>query len=158
MTIPYQNLGKARGSRVALWIRSVIQSAFFSWGTFIQRHAAKILVLGILILAFSCYNLKNIVLETRLDKLWVEEGGRLEEERDYVQEIHGSEVGATPLVILQTPTANASSVLTAEALLLHLKIALLATEVEVEIFKNTWTLRDICHKAAFPTFDERISG
>ncbi|GAV09857.1 hypothetical protein RvY_19330-2, partial [Ramazzottius varieornatus] len=86
------------------------------------------------------------------------EGGRLEEERGYVQEIHGSEVGATPLVILQTPTANASSVLTAEALLLHLKIALLATEVEVEIFKNTWTLRDICHKAAFPTFDERISG
>ena len=86
------------------------------------------------------------------------EGGRLEEEREYIQRIHGSEVGATPLIVLQTATNKTSSLLSVDSLLLHLKIALLATEVEVEVFKNSWTLRDICHKAAFPTFDERISG
>ncbi|OQV16996.1 Protein patched [Hypsibius exemplaris] len=155
--------GKATGNRPALWTRSVIQGYFFRLGQFIHRHAGKVLVAGLILLCVCCLGLRNIQFETRLEKLWIEAGGRLTSELEYIQKIHGTEPGASPLILLQTPeksssnnSSSSSSLLTHKAFLLHLKAALVATEVEVEIFKTTWTLKDICHRVNFPNFDETV--
>ena len=64
--------GKATGNKPALWIRSRIQSELFTLGCFIQRHAGKVVFVGLLILATFCVGLKSAQMEGRIEKLWVQ--------------------------------------------------------------------------------------
>jgi len=64
--------GKAAGSRHAVWIRWQLQWRLFGLGCFIQRHAGKVLFLGILLLSLCCVGLKTAALETTVERLWVE--------------------------------------------------------------------------------------
>ena len=64
--------GKATGNEAALWLRAPIQYELFKLGCRLQRHAGKVLFLGILILAILSVGMKSATLETRVEKLWVQ--------------------------------------------------------------------------------------
>ena len=53
-------------------LRLWLQDKFFDAGFFIQKHAGKVLFVGILALVASCAALKSATIETSVDRLWVE--------------------------------------------------------------------------------------
>lgn len=53
-------------------LRAWLQDKFFDAGFFIQKHAGKVLFVGILALVASCAALKSATIETSVDRLWVE--------------------------------------------------------------------------------------
>jgi patched 1 protein len=64
--------GKATGNKAALWLRAKLQTELFKLGKFLQSHAGKVLFVGILVLATFSVGLKSAVIESRVEKLWVE--------------------------------------------------------------------------------------
>ena len=89
------------------------------------------------------------------------EGGRLQEELRYVEDTLGAGAGATNELIIQTPseyeeygfgsTKNSlSTVLSSEALLLHLEVLKNASKVVVEKEDVTWKLKDLCYAPTIP--------
>ncbi|GAB6028772.1 hypothetical protein CHUAL_004588 [Chamberlinius hualienensis] len=145
--------GKASGNKAALWLRIKLQTYLFIAGCFIQRHAGKVLFVGLLVLSTFCVGLKSATLETDVEKLWVEKGGRLEKELDYVQKTLGEGSGSTNQIILQVPKQESANILRQEALLAHLEVVLVASQVKVEMFDITWELKDVCNCPSSPTFD-----
>jgi len=64
---------KATGNKAALWLRAKVQNDLLRpLGRLAQRHPAKVLTVGILVLATLCFGLKGATIQTRVDKLWVQ--------------------------------------------------------------------------------------
>ena len=91
------------------------------------------------------------------------EGGRLQKELRYVEDTLGAGAGATNELIIQTPLeddgdqsfgsgkmTSLSTVLTSEALLLHLEVLRNASKVVVEKEDVTWKLKDLCYAPTIP--------
>ena len=87
---------------------------------------------GILLLATFTIGLKSVQLEDKIEKLWVEEGGRLGRELAYVEETLGSGSGGINQMLIQTGEGS-SNLLTPESLLMHLQVLKKATRVTVEM-------------------------
>ncbi|XP_023725439.1 protein patched [Cryptotermes secundus] len=145
--------GKATGERAALWLRARLQSQLFQLGCFLHRHAGKVLFVAILVLATFCVGLKSAQLHTRVDQLWVEEGGRLERELRYTQAALGEADASTHQLVIQTPRDPEASLLHPAALLSHLDVVKAATSVTVQLFDITWRLKDMCYSPSIPDFD-----
>uniref|UniRef100_A0A1B6DUL2 SSD domain-containing protein n=1 Tax=Clastoptera arizonana TaxID=38151 RepID=A0A1B6DUL2_9HEMI len=145
--------GKAEGRRTALWFRARLQAELFQLGCFLQRHAGKVLFVAILVLLSFCVGLKSAVLHSRVEDLWVEEGGRLEGELRYTQDALGETSGSTHQFVIQTPRDPHASLLHPGALLSHLEVVKAATSVEVHLFDITWRLKDMCYAPSLPNFD-----
>ena len=64
--------GKASGRRKALWLRSKLQEELFKLGRLVQSHAGTVLFVGVVLLLTACVGLKGAVMETKLERLWVE--------------------------------------------------------------------------------------
>lgn len=64
--------GKATGNKAALWLRTKLQWHLFHLGRFVQRHAGKVLFVGLLVLSTFCVGLKSASIQTDVEKLWVE--------------------------------------------------------------------------------------
>lgn len=125
---------KANGNKSALWLRATIQYRFADLGHIIQRNAANILFFAILILVTLGVGLKSVTIEQNVEKLWVEEGGRLEKETQYIRQTLGDGVGNTNQIVIQTPRANSGSVLHTNSLLLHLEALRVALTTTVDLF------------------------
>ena len=125
---------KARGNYIALWVRALLQSRFFELGQFIQKNAGMILFFGVLILVTFLVGLKSASIETNVEKLWVEDSGRLEAEMQYVRAILGEGVGSSNEIVIQTPSTQSGSVLGQKAMLFHLEALKSAIGVEVNLF------------------------
>ena len=91
----------------------------------------------------------------------IAEGGRLQRELKYVEESLGLGAGATNELIIQTPSQEEesffgkegnklSTVLSSEALLLHLEVLRNASRVVVEKDDVTWKLKDLCYAPTIP--------
>lgn len=61
-------------------------------------------------------------------------GGRLEQELEYTEATLGTGWGATSQIIVQTPKNSGENILTQSALLQHVRSAVLATQVEVDMY------------------------
>ena len=70
-------------------------------------------------------------MEDRIEKLWVEEGGRLDQELRYVEETLGKDYGGINQMLIQT--AEDGNMLTSESLLQHMDVLKKATRVRVEM-------------------------
>ncbi|KAJ8039814.1 Protein patched-like 1 [Holothuria leucospilota] len=147
--------GRAEGNKAALWLRSKIQSLLFTLGCYLQLHSGKAIFLGIVLLGAFTVGLKLAHIETRVDKLWVEVGGRLQKELDYTEKTLGEGAGATNQIILQIAKQEEANLLTKEALLQHLESAKLATQVEVEMSGITWKFRDLCYITDYQDYFEQ---
>ena len=124
--------GRATGNKPALWVRSRIQEELYQLGLLLQRHAGKVLFTGILLLATFTIGLKSVQMEDKIEKLWVEEGGRLDRELAYVEETLGPGSGGINQMLIQTGEGS-SNLLTPESLLTHLQVLKKATRVTVEM-------------------------
>ncbi|XP_076353489.1 protein patched-like isoform X1 [Tachypleus tridentatus] len=147
------NKGKASGNRAALWLRTKLQVHLFQLGCFIQKNAGKVLFVGLLVFSSFCVGLKSASMQTDVEKLWVEEGGRLEKELRFIRSILGEGSGSTHQLIIQTPKEQEANILHVDALLLHLYAVRAATQVTVKMFDLSWRLKDLCYSPSIPKFD-----
>uniref|UniRef100_A0A915NM73 SSD domain-containing protein n=2 Tax=Meloidogyne TaxID=189290 RepID=A0A915NM73_9BILA len=76
--------GKAVGFRAPLYSRIFIQHSLFRAGCFVQRRAWFIIVTLMTLFSFCCFGLRYVNVETDIVKLWVSEGGRLNEELKFL--------------------------------------------------------------------------
>nr|XP_022317481.1 protein patched homolog 1-like [Crassostrea virginica] len=145
----YVKKGKAEGNSGALWVRMHIQRYMFKIGGFIQTHCGKVLFVGILLLSLCCIGLKTTSMQTDVEKLWVEEGGRLEQELQYTRTTVGEGRGITSQLVIQTPKSDAN-ILTVPSLQFHLETLRKVTEISVDMFEVTWKFHDLCYLPEFP--------
>ncbi|KAK7100530.1 hypothetical protein V1264_023464 [Littorina saxatilis] len=147
--------GRADGNTCALWLRLHLQRHLYSLGCFLQLHCGKVLFLGLLFLSLCCVGLKTAHIETNVEELWVEAGGRLEKELKYTRRVLGAGSGSTYEQIIQTPK-EAKNLLNMDSIRLHLDSVYEATQVQVQIDGITWKFRDICYAASFPEMEHPI--
>ncbi|XP_063841882.1 protein patched-like [Scylla paramamosain] len=150
------NKGRATGSRAALWVRTKLQMQLLQLGLFSHKHAGKVLFVALLVLATFCVGLKSATLLTDVQKLWVEEGGRLEAELEYVTRSLGKGAGTTQQMVILSGRDPGVSVLHPRALLAHAAVLRAATQVKVELFDSSWGLKDLCFAPSFPVFDNHL--
>ncbi|KAI6242942.1 Protein patched-like protein 1 [Aphelenchoides fujianensis] len=87
MSLQQINAGKATGNRVALYARAIFQWILYHLGCYVQRNPLKTIVIGLLGFAVCCIGLQYVIIETDIVKLWVSQGGRLDEELNYLGRI-----------------------------------------------------------------------
>ena len=86
---------------------------------------------GILVLTMLSIGLKSVVMEDRIEKLWVEAGGRLDQELSYVEKTLGKDYGGINQMLIQT--SEDGNMLTSDSLLAHLDVLKDATRVKVRM-------------------------
>uniref|UniRef100_A0AC34F965 SSD domain-containing protein n=1 Tax=Panagrolaimus sp. ES5 TaxID=591445 RepID=A0AC34F965_9BILA len=168
--------GNATGNKIALYSRSFIQNCLYNLGCMIQRHSIAVILTIMVLFAFCCYGLQYVRIETDIVKLWVSEGGRLDEELHYfekVQKRYGNETwtlekdkylireDGDPLlkqrpedenanqgfqVIIQTSNTPDENLLTKDGLKKHVQLLQQLVDIQVDRYGTNWTLSDICFK------------
>lgn len=139
--------GKATGRKAPLWLRAKFQRLLFRLGCYIQKNCGKFLFVGLMIFGAFAVGLRAANLETDVEKLWVEVGGRVNRELKYTRQKIGEEAMFNPQLMIQTPEEEGANVLTVEALLQHLESALRASRVHVFLYERQWTLEHLCYKS-----------
>ncbi|KAG8455319.1 hypothetical protein GDO86_001497 [Hymenochirus boettgeri] len=139
--------GNATGRKAPLWLRALFQRLLFKLGCYIQKNCGKFLVVGLLIFGAFAVGLRAANLETNVEELWVEVGGRVSYELNYTRQKIGEEAMFNPQLMIQTPLEDGANVLTTEALLQHLNSALEATKVQVNMYNKPWKLEKLCFKS-----------
>ena len=86
---------------------------------------------GLLVLGALTIGLKSVTMEDRIEKLWVEEGGRLDRELGYVEKTLGKDYGGINQMLIQT--SEGGSLLSQDSLLAHLDVLKEATRVHVDM-------------------------
>ncbi|KAJ3594314.1 hypothetical protein NHX12_003621 [Muraenolepis orangiensis] len=145
--------GKAVGQKAPLWVRARFQALLFSLGCHIQRHCGKVLFIGLLVFGALSVGLRVAAIETDIEQLWVEAGSRVSQELRYTKEKQGEESVFTSQMLIQTPKAEGSDILTQDALLVHMEAALSASKVQVSLFGKSWDLNKICYKSGVPIIE-----
>uniref|UniRef100_A0AC11E9T7 Patched 1 n=1 Tax=Ovis aries TaxID=9940 RepID=A0AC11E9T7_SHEEP len=146
--LPITNIvGKATGRKAPLWLRAKFQRLLFKLGCYIQKNCGKFLVVGLLIFGAFAVGLKAANLETNVEELWVEVGGRVSRELNYTRQKIGEEAMFNPQLMIQTPKEEGANVLTTEALRQHLDSALQASRVHVYMYNRQWKLEHLCYKS-----------
>ncbi|KAL3113722.1 hypothetical protein niasHT_016011 [Heterodera trifolii] len=84
MCIQQINAGNAVGNCVALYSRALFQKMLFHLGEFVQQWPKSIVLVGLVLLTVLSFGLKDAIIETDLVQLWVERGGRLDEEMNFL--------------------------------------------------------------------------
>ncbi|NXW74283.1 PTC1 protein, partial [Hirundo rustica] len=139
--------GKATGRKAPLWLRARFQRLLFKLGCYIQKNCGKFLVVGLLIFGAFAVGLRAANLETNVEELWVEVGGRVSRELNYTRQKIGEEAMFNPQLMIQTPQEDGANVLTTEALRQHLESALQASRVHVYMYNRQWKLEHLCYKS-----------
>ncbi|XP_029365637.1 protein patched homolog 1 isoform X1 [Echeneis naucrates] len=139
--------GKATGRKAPLWLRAKFQRLLFRLGCYIQKNCGKFLVVGLMIFGAFAVGLRAANLETDVEKLWVEVGGRVNQELKYTRQKIGEEAMFNPQLMIQTPREEGANVLTVEALLQHLESATRASRVHVYLYNRIWKLEHLCYKS-----------
>ncbi|CAJ0585655.1 unnamed protein product, partial [Mesorhabditis spiculigera] len=88
MSLQQIRRGKAHGNRIALYSRTFFQRNLFKMGDFIQRWPWTIAIISLILYTACCAGLKNVIIEVDIVKLWVPQGGRLDEEMHYLSRVH----------------------------------------------------------------------
>uniref|UniRef100_A0A3B4YMW5 Patched 1 n=1 Tax=Seriola lalandi dorsalis TaxID=1841481 RepID=A0A3B4YMW5_SERLL len=139
--------GKATGRKAPLWLRAKFQRLLFRLGCYIQKNCGKFLVVGLMIFGAFAVGLRAANLETDVEKLWVEVGGRVNQELKYTRQKIGEEAMFNPQLMIQTPREEGANVLTVDALLQHLESAIRASRVHVYLYNRQWKLEHLCYKS-----------
>ncbi|XP_014243671.1 protein patched [Cimex lectularius] len=147
------NKGKAEGSRTAIWVRSRIQAELFHLGCLVYCHPGKVIFVAILLLASFCVGLKSAVFHSRIEQLWVEEGGNVEKELRYRTATLGETGSSIHQLVIQTAKDSDASVLHPYSLLKHAEVVKIAISLSVNLFDITWRLKDLCYSPSITNFD-----
>jgi len=160
VALEHINKGRAIGNKPGLWMRSRIQEELFQLGKMLQKHAGKVLFTGFLLLSTFTVGLRNAILENRIEKLWVEQGGRLDRELSYIEETLGSGSGGVNQMLIQTladdEESPSPSIFSPESLLMHMDVLKEATRTTAEMDDVTWKLSDLCYKTSMPPTEQKF--
>ncbi|PFX11496.1 protein patched-like [Stylophora pistillata] len=148
--------GHARGNRPALVVRSLLQAFLRGLGRFIQRRCGTVIMFGFLLLIVSAIGLIKAELETNAENLWIEVDGRLEKELQYTKKALGDGYGGTNELLIQTPNVKGTNILSVQAMKRHLDVLTRVTNISVELFDQTWTLKDICYTLSLPPLNDNV--
>ncbi|KAL6736819.1 hypothetical protein Aduo_007125 [Ancylostoma duodenale] len=181
MSLQQIRRGVARGNRIALYSRSFFQHCLFQIGCFVQRWAWSTVIISLLLYTACCAGLRDVIIETDLVKLWVSQGGRLNDELSFLSKVQAEAnriskraAGDDPIqpevrrgpelprenglgsgfqLVIQTPVHENENVLSQESLLRHVRLMEEISKYEVELYGEKWTLSDICFKPPGPNFN-----
>uniref|UniRef100_A0A915DJ56 SSD domain-containing protein n=1 Tax=Ditylenchus dipsaci TaxID=166011 RepID=A0A915DJ56_9BILA len=67
--------------------RSQTQNCLFHAGCFVQKHSVLVIASVFTIFTICCFGLQYVRIETDIVKLWVSQGGRLDEELNYFSKV-----------------------------------------------------------------------
>uniref|UniRef100_A0AC35FVD7 SSD domain-containing protein n=1 Tax=Panagrolaimus sp. PS1159 TaxID=55785 RepID=A0AC35FVD7_9BILA len=84
MSLQQINAGKAEGNRVALYARAFFQRILYHIGTSVQKWPFVFLGVSFVLMLCCCYGLRYVTIEVDIVKLWVSQGGRLDEELNFL--------------------------------------------------------------------------
>ncbi|KAH7680192.1 CRE-PTC-1 protein, partial [Aphelenchoides avenae] len=166
----------ARGNKAALYSRSFVQACLYRLGCFVHKYSLLVILFVCSLFAGCLLGLQYVRIETDIVKLWVAEGGRLDNELNYfsrVQALHGNR-SWTPFddqnflredrdpklsqipddeaatsdyqVLIQTSDELQPNLLTRDGLLRHAELLEEIVRLKVEKLGVNWTLSDICFK------------
>jgi patched 1 protein len=166
----------AKGNKAALYSRSFVQACLFRLGCFVHKYSLFVILCVCSIFAGCCLGLQYVRIETDIVKLWVSEGGRLDNELNFFARVQQSyanrswttfdeqhfiredfdekllqipedEASSSAYqVLIQTSEESQPNLLTKEGLLRHVQLLEEITQIEVEKLGHNWTLSDICFK------------
>ncbi|CAJ0963608.1 unnamed protein product, partial [Mesorhabditis belari] len=88
MSLQQINRNMARGNRIALYSRTFFQKNLYRLGDFIQRWPWTVAIISLILYTICCAGLKEVTIEVDIVKLWVPQGGRLDEEMHYLSRVH----------------------------------------------------------------------
>lgn len=139
--------GKANGDRGILWVRGQIQRQLRSLGSILDTHAGKFLFVSILAIATFSVGLKSMTFHSDIELLWAEQ------QQQQIQESTTPEMLSTHQMVVQTSVDPDVNLLNPRGLLEHLQLVQKASQVTVNMFENTWRLKDFCQSPSIPNFD-----
>ena len=79
-----------------VWLQRKLGNVFAAWSVMVAGKPAVFLLLATLLGGGGCFGLLRARFEDRVNKLWVEQGGRLDWELQYVEEYNGTKSKAAP--------------------------------------------------------------
>ena len=115
--------GNAIGSVRRLQFRSAIERLFGSLGALLGSVPLLSIALVVIITTGLSLGLLVVEFEVEPAELWVEQGGRLENELDYTNEVLGKGAESSNEFVIQV-AKNGKSAITEKTLLEHLQVAL----------------------------------
>lgn len=153
--------GKATGDRGSLWIRARLQKQLRSLGVFLEAHAGKVLFVSLLVIATFCVGLKSTTFHSSIDQLWVSTSGiPSNTDNEGISGSHYSQTQqstidllSTHQMVVQTSSDPDANLLHPRGLLEHLALVQQAAQVTINVFDQTWRLKDLCQSPSIPTFD-----
>ena len=119
--------GKAVGSESRLQFRSAIEKGFGELGAFLGRFPWVVVFVVVVVTVGLSLGLLKAEFETDAKELWIETGGRLEDETDYTESVLGEGSEATVEAVIQVGK-NGKSAITQKALLEHLEVVTRAAQ------------------------------
>ncbi|KAJ7372961.1 Protein patched 1 [Desmophyllum pertusum] len=144
------------GHQLALKFRSKLQEIFFKLGCFSQRCSWAVLAVGFFILIGLSVGIITARIETDVEKLWMEVGGRLEKELQNTEDSVGKGSELTNEILIQAANNEDTNILSVNSLQQHLKAVQTAIDVKVNIFNKTWTHTDLCYVPEVPSFNNTL--
>lgn len=126
--------GAATGSVWRLRFRAFIERKFGSLGAVLGRRPWLAIGLVFLVCVGLGLGLLKAKFETDVNELWVEQGGRLEDEIDYTDAVLGEGAQASAELVIQVGR-DGSDATTPEALLEHLAVV---TRVAQNVSITQW--------------------
>ncbi|KAI6228220.1 Protein patched-like protein 1 [Aphelenchoides besseyi] len=172
--IRWQETGKQNSRKRRHFYK--MQEFLFRLGQFVQANAPWVIFVVFLLFGICCVGLQYVRIETDIVKLWVPEGGRLNEELKYfksVQDRYGHKqwtkyddlhfvrddndpklsqiredeaANSGYQVLIQTAEHRDQDLLTYDGLSRHVKLLEYIVSLEVNHLGINWTLSDICFK------------
>ncbi|XP_047122760.1 protein patched homolog 2 isoform X1 [Hydra vulgaris] len=154
-----QNVGSSIKNKTKSWTceafakrsRKRVHMSFYRLGCFIQQHYIGVFILAVSVLCMFLFGLKDMTQEHDIQKMWIETGGRLQEELAYTEDFWGKYgYGSELQVIIQVKNEKLTNLLHPDALLEHLEILKKVKNMRINKYYSDWSLEDFCFKYDVP--------
>lgn len=123
--------GNASGFKPSLYGRAIVESTFDYLGRLITLWPPTVALFTyigvVLVCALLCIGFVNSDLETNIDELWVETGGRLDNEIEYTDDHLNEDFVSSQEIVIQLVNSDNFSA----SLYDHLQIIKAATEINI---------------------------
>lgn len=126
-------------------MRGQMQNQLRSLGRYLDTHAGKFLFVSLLAIATFSVGLKSATFHTNIEQLWAETQG---------EDVPSSEILSTHQMVVQTSVDPNTNILHQHGLLEHLELIKKATQVTVQVFDLSWSLKDVCQSPPPPNIDD----
>lgn len=126
---------------------------FFRLGKYVHRNSAKLIFCSTLALITISVAIKSATIDDDVNS-WVQVTPTIDAERRYIEKMAAPNIGSTNQLLIQTNSNPQASILNVESFKTHIKAMAIATQTTIDLFDNTWSLKDVCYLPSLPSFDD----